>query len=235
MGEEHLQVVSDGLILRGILQSPPEGPWPLVVLCHGFLSHKQGSKYRRLAQVLAETGIASLRFDFRGCGESEGAFPESTVSRRWRDLKRVLALARSLRGFDGRLGLFGSSLGGYLALLEASGNTTVRCLVVWSTPSHLGGLQQRLPEEMQASLPPGFHGKLLRPRLLPRLPKVQRLLVVHGEQDRLVPREHALEIFAAVREPKSLKFLTEADHSFSEDRARERALGLSLEWFRRHL
>jgi alpha-beta hydrolase superfamily lysophospholipase len=235
MREEELQIASDGLILKGLLVAPRTDSWPLVVLCHGFLSHKQGSKYRRLAQVFAVANIATIRFDFRGCGESEGILAQSTVSGRWHDLKQVLGVVRGLAGFDGRLGLFGSSLGGYLALLEASGNASVRCLVVWSTPSHLAGLAKRLREAAPVPLPVSLRKDLTRHRLLPRLGRVRRVLIVHGERDWLVPVENALQIFAAVQEPKSLQLLSDADHRFSENQDREKAIGLSLAWFQRYL
>ena len=118
MTEIALEILSDGLNLKAVLQAPANRSWPLVILCHGLLSHKDGSKYRSLAQVFAEEGIATLRFDFRGCGQSEGRLEESTVSGRWRDLQSVLARSEKLNGFDGHLGILGSSMGGYLALSQ---------------------------------------------------------------------------------------------------------------------
>ena len=120
-----MEIVSDGLRLQAALRTPAMDLWPVVILCHGFLSHKDSSKYRHLAQVFAQESITTVRFDFRGCGESEGLLSESSISRRWRDLQRVIDTTVDLKDFDGRLGLLGSSLGGYLALLESSRNSQV--------------------------------------------------------------------------------------------------------------
>lgn len=235
MDETRLDILSDGLTLRGVLQTPKADSWPLVILCHGFLSHKNSSKYEQLAQVLADEGFASLRFDFRGCGESEGLLHESTVSARWTDLHGVIDRAETLAGFNGRLGLLGSSLGGYLALLEASRNPRVRCVVVWSTPSHLHELAERLSEVAPAAMSLAFHEELSRVELGPQLGSVQHVLIVHGQEDRQVRPEHASKLLEAVKEPKDLHLLENADHRFTQPEAREHAIRLSLDWFRKFL
>ncbi|UCG11150.1 MAG: alpha/beta fold hydrolase [Deltaproteobacteria bacterium] len=235
MEEQRLEILSEGLTLRSILQTPGSDSWPLVVLCHGLLSHGEGSKYRRLAQVLAREGIASVRFDFRGCGESEGVLAESTVSKRWKDLQAVIGRIGSLETFDGRLGLLGSSLGGYLALLEMSRNPLVQCSVVWSTPSGLQGLARRLPEVAPVPMSQEFYDDLGRVELLPRLENVQRVMIVHGQNDQQVPLEHALRLFEAAKEPRGLRVLKDGDHRFSQPEARKQAIIYSLEWFRRYL
>jgi fermentation-respiration switch protein FrsA (DUF1100 family) len=233
MKQEILQVLSDGLALSGILQTPEEEPWPLDVLCHGLLSYKNSSKYIEIGRVFAEAGIATIRFDFRGCGESQGAAAASTVSERWRDLQQVTAYASGLPGFNGRLALLGSSLGGYLALLEASRNSLIRCLSVWSTPSHLRDLERRLVAAGSASLL--FLEDLRRQELLSHVGTVARVLILHGKDDELVAPPHGQAIFAAVREPKSLHIFPRTDHRFSQVESRRLAISLSLEWFQRFL
>ena len=235
MNEHPLEILSDDLKLQGVLTAPESDSWPLVILCHGFLSNKDSSKYRQLAQIFAVESIATVRFDFRGCGDSEGLLAESSVSRRWRDLQRVIARGLELDGFDGRLGLLGSSLGGYLALLEASRNSLVRCAAAWSTPSHLIDLAKRLPEVSPVEFSQECHEDLLTVVLLPRLENVQRVLIVHGEKDKQVPPEHGSRLYEVLDEPKALHLLEKADHRFSAVESREEAIRLSVEWFQRFL
>jgi len=233
MEQEPLQVLSDGLTISGILQTPDEESWPVVVLCHGLLSYKNSSKYIEIGRVFAEAGIATIRFDFRGCGESEGSAAASTVSGRWRDLQQVTAHAGGLVGFNGRLALLGSSLGGYLALLEASRNSLIRCVSVWSTPSHLRDLERRALAA--GSMSPLFLEDLRRQELLSHLGEVERVLILHGEEDEFVAPAHAAAIFAATKDPKSIQIFSHTDHRFSQAESRRQAVALSLEWFQRFL
>ncbi|MGD8916106.1 MAG: alpha/beta fold hydrolase [Syntrophobacterales bacterium] len=235
MKEQSLEIVSDDLKLQGVLHTPNTASWPLVILCHGFLSHKDSSKYRQLAQVFALESFATVRFDFRGCGESEGLLSESSISRRWRDLQRVIEKSLGLKDFDGRLGLLGSSLGGYLALLEVSHNYKVRCAAVWSTPSHLLGLAKRLPEVSPVEFSQECYEDLLTVELLPRLKNVERVLIVHGQEDQQVPPEHGATLYKVLKEPKALHVLKGADHWFSASEWREEAIRLTMEWFKRYL
>ncbi|MEE8315265.1 MAG: alpha/beta hydrolase [Syntrophobacteria bacterium] len=235
MNEHPLEILSNDLKLQGVLTTPESDSWPLVILCHGFLSHKDSSKYRQLAQIFAQESIATVRFDFRGCGESEGLLAESSISRRWRDLQKVIARGLELDGFDGRLGLLGSSLGGYLALLEASRNSQVRCVVAWSTPSHLHDLAKRLPEASPVEFSQECYEDLLTVELLSRLENVQRVLIVHGEKDQQVPPEHGSRLYEVLDEPKALHILEKADHRLSAEESREEAIRLTMEWFKRFL
>jgi dipeptidyl aminopeptidase/acylaminoacyl peptidase len=235
MNERPLEIVSDDLKLQAVLTTPESDSWALVILCHGFLSHKDSSKYRQLAQVFAQESIATVRFDFRGCGESEGLLSESSISRRWRDLQKVIATSLGFGGFDGHLGLLGSSLGGYLALLEVSHNPTIRCAAVWSSPSHLLDLAKRLPEVSPVEFSRECYDDLLTVELLSRLENVQRVLIVHGQQDQQVPPEHASKLYEVLDEPKALHILKGADHRFSAPDSREEAIRVTMEWFKKYL
>ena len=235
MSEQHLEIVSDGLKLKAVLRTPAIDSWPMVILCHGFLSHKDSSKYKHLAQIFAEESIATLRFDFRGCGESEGLLSESSISRRWRDLQRVIEKTADLEDFDGRLGILGSSLGGYLALLESSRNSKVRCMAVWSTPSHLLDLAKRLPEVSPVEFSQECYKDLLRVELLTRLENVRHVLIVHGLEDQQVLPKHGSSLYEVLNEPKALHMLEGADHRFSAQESRKEAIRLTMEWFKKYL
>jgi pimeloyl-ACP methyl ester carboxylesterase len=91
-----------------------EGIGPTIVFLPGYASDMSGSKAVALDAWAAERGQAILRLDYRGCGESEGVFAESTLGD-WRDdaLDAIDTLTR------GPLVLVGSSMGGWLMLLIA--------------------------------------------------------------------------------------------------------------------
>lgn len=91
-----------------------EGRGPTLVFLPGYKSDMQGGKAQALAAWAAAQGVAMLRMDYSGCGESDGAFSHGTLDL-WRDdVLAVLAEARI-----GPCILIGSSMGGWLMLLVA--------------------------------------------------------------------------------------------------------------------
>ena len=91
-----------------------EGLGPTIVFFPGYMSDMDGSKAQALDAWSVEVGRACLRFDYAGCGASEGRFEDGTLAS-WRD--DALYLIDSLT--DGPLILVGSSMGGWLMLLVA--------------------------------------------------------------------------------------------------------------------
>ena len=107
--------------LTGIIQCPelkPGETCPMVIFCHGFGGSKEGPLFEITADSLAAHGIASIRFDFNGHGESEGDFQGMTVPNEIEDAKHVIEYVRDLRYVDG-MALVGHSQGGVVASMTA--------------------------------------------------------------------------------------------------------------------
>jgi pimeloyl-ACP methyl ester carboxylesterase len=92
------------------------------VCCHGFVSDKSGSYERRCRRAAAE-GFDAVRFDFRGCGESDGAFVEQTLASRITDLRAVLDFFEAASCV-----LFGSSFGAKTAFHTAVDDDRIRAV-----------------------------------------------------------------------------------------------------------
>ena len=91
---------------------------PMVLLCHGFGGNKEGQMFDLIADSLCRYGIASIRFDFNGHGESEGEFQQMTVPNEMADAKAVFEYVRDLR-YVSRVGIVGHSMGGVVASMLA--------------------------------------------------------------------------------------------------------------------
>ncbi len=115
-----------------VLHRPPLQECPLVIIMHGFASHKVGTgrSWVKLAEGLAEAGIAALRFDFRGCGDSEGNLSQMTFEDLVED---GLSIAEKIseEGFSS-IGFFGSSLGGAIATHVAERFSSTAALALWA-------------------------------------------------------------------------------------------------------
>jgi len=102
----------DGLQLAATLARPDADAGKAAVLVHGGgVTRDEGGFFTRLAAGLAEAGVASLRFDLRGHGESDGRQEELTLATILNDIRVALGHAREVTG-DALLSLIGASFTG---------------------------------------------------------------------------------------------------------------------------
>jgi uncharacterized protein len=216
-----------------VVHLPERTPAPVVVCCHGLLSYKDSSKFVAIGDEFSRAGMAVVRFDFSGCGESQTIHRESLLFSRMRDLRSVLDYVQQQAWRNGPVGLLGSSLGGYLSLLAAASSPhLIQAVVCWASPFDLSriGLALETSEELKQAFPPGV--RLGSPENLKDLPPVPRVLIIHGQEDETVPWHEALRIYRQLGEPKRLLLLKSADHRLLDPRWRKMAMKASLQWFR---
>ena len=91
-----------------------QGLTPTMLFLPGYASDMSGTKALALEAWASRMGRACLRFDYTGCGQSEGAFEDQTLTG-WRD--DALAMIDDV--IEGPVILVGSSMGGWLMLLVA--------------------------------------------------------------------------------------------------------------------
>lgn len=138
--QEYAVTLENGI--AAIVNQPAgEGPLPAVLMLHGFASHKDevGDMYKRLAAALAEQGIASLRLDFRGWGESAGGMENSTIQGMVEDAAVGYNYLTTLDFVDdSRIGVIGFSLGGRIAIVSAAQHPDwYQTMVLWSTGGNI--------------------------------------------------------------------------------------------------
>lgn len=197
-----------------------------VICCHGMLSYRGGAKHVRLAELLAERDIAALRFDFAGRGESEGSLFDLSYSNNMEDLYAAIEYLAA-RDVD-RFGLFGSSMGGAVALLAAAREERVVAVATLAAVAHPELIAERHHVNVSAWQEQGYidteegrvgkgfyhdalsHDVCSAVRVL-RAP----VLVMHGDRDDVVPPSDAHDIATCVRSRVSLEMVLGADHRFS--------------------
>ncbi len=246
--------------LRGMIHYPREARRgrkaarrvPGVVLFHGFTGDRMESHWMfvKCSRALAEAGIASLRFDFYGSGESDGNFREVTLRGEIADARAAVDFFRRQRGVDAqRLGLLGLSLGGLVAATLAP-RVRSRALVLWSALAHSAHL--RTLAEVSVKPIPGGNGRVeydareisqhfLDDALaVEPIPQVARYkgptLVIHPEKDSAVPVSHAEDYYrAAGSATKDLVVVPGADHVFTSVTWEGEVIARSVAWFRKYL
>ncbi len=115
-GVKHIVLRRAGLTLRGVLEKKSDGPAPLVLMLHGFggcMDHP-GGWFQEWSDALTAAGMATLRFDFNGHGQSEGEFSRMTPYNEVEDAAVFLQYAASLPDVT-EVYLLGHSQGGVIA------------------------------------------------------------------------------------------------------------------------
>lgn len=260
--EERESVVleNQGQKIFGIFHRPLSNPKPpAILMCHGLAGDKTG-KYRIyviLAKKLAELGIASLRIDFRGSGDSEGDFVDMTLESEISDaIKALEFLEKDPRIDTTRLGIFGRSVGGSVGLMAARRHNNIKSLVTWAPLSdgnqwlelwdkiHAPGVseEQRKSVMRVNGQVPGynFFQQLFRMQMEEELEALHEIpfLHIHGEKDAIVVIDHANK-YAKFREKAiaRTKFLRlpRSDHDFSDPQEQQIALEETCKWFKETL
>lgn len=175
----------NGQTLSGRLHLPATSPVACAVFAHCFTCSKDSRAARYVSSALAEKGIATLRFDFAGLGESEGEFDSTTLAH---DVDDIVAAAGALRErYPVPVLLVGHSLGGAAALAAAG----------------------RIPDAAGVAT----IGAPFEPEHAEEIGRVRKaMLVFHSPQDEVVGIDNARMIYQAARHPKSFVSLDGADH-----------------------
>jgi dienelactone hydrolase len=122
-------------VLRGSLFVPDgKGPFPAVVFYHGRGSSRKN--YLPIAEKLAQNGIIGLAFDFRGCGISDGEFKKQTHRMGIEDAKAALEFLLRQNVDRQRIGIQGTSFGGYITGMVLKDNDFIKSVVLRAPSAH---------------------------------------------------------------------------------------------------
>lgn len=226
----------NGISLYGLLASPNKESKGAVILAHGITVEKnEGGFYRRLANLLAKNQLTSLRFDFRGHGDSSGEFSKITIKGEINDLSAAVNLLKAI-GYK-KIAIVGTSFGASVAVLYAKrkpatiSSLTLLCPVLdykrtflepetewaqqWFTQKAISKAKQTGKLNLD-----GFHlgynllqefrrfkpGETLLTLNIPTL-------IVHGKEDSMVPYEVA-QYYGKKYQKGNFLSIQNADHGF---------------------
>jgi len=252
--EKLVSFQNGGENLYGMLHVPSgPGTHPAVVLLHGFGGHRSESHFifTKQARHLAQNGIAALRFDFRGSGESEGDFADMTIECEISDAAAALDfLAAQPEIAPHRLGILGLSLGACVASCLVGRDPRVKALVLWSAPAKLLEIMTKGAADPSRSISPtpqgydigglivgqGFVQDVLGIQPMEEIKSFSGpALVVHGTRDTDVPAENAHLYMQTLAGEKALLLVEGADHTFSSVPWEQEVISASTAWFLKHL
>jgi uncharacterized OsmC-like protein/fermentation-respiration switch protein FrsA (DUF1100 family) len=241
---------ASGQRLVGLLDLPEGDPTACALFAHCFTCGKDNIAASRIARALTRRGLAVLRYDVTGLGESEGEFGAATFTSDVSDLAAAADYLAS-RGKGPSL-LVGHSIGGAAVLAAASEIPEVRAVVTIGAPSdpaHVTDLFGEVIPDLEATgraevtlagrtftISKSFLEDIRSQSLHHRIAELGcALLVLHSPQDQIVPIENAREIYEAARHPKSFVALDGVDHLISKREDAEYVAEVLTAWSSRYL
>lgn len=230
----------DGLRLAGTIVTPDGSPERAVVMVHGGgVTREEGGFFTRLAAGLGDAGVASLRFDLRGHGESAGRQEELTLSAILNDIRVALTHVREVTGAS-EVSLLGASFSGGLCAYYAAKcpNEVTRLVLLnpqldykkrtidnksyWSNDYLDDEIAQHLTEQGYIDFTPSFkHGRALLNEVfwleshLVLGEIAAPTLIAHGTKDTFVPVESSRAADSKLQVEHKLVEIEGAQHGFA--------------------
>ena len=221
-------------------------------MCHGFAGTKSERKFVELARALAQENIASLRFDFSGCGDSEGSLENMSIEKQTREVWVACLFLENYRriGDNRKIGLFGYSLGAINVCQSANmGYCNIVTLVLaapalnqkeliktwysererkkWKEQGYLDTSRGRIGTSYLTEASTDYSHVLDDNNLT--------VLIFHGLQDEDVPIEFSEQLVSRKRAMRELIKIQGADHRLESHGTKKILINHSVEWFKKHL
>ena len=241
---------STGAMLSASVDYPDGEVQAWALFAHCFTCNRKMPSASRTCRELARRGIAALRFDFTGLGDSDGDFAATTFATNIADLQAAYDFMEE--HLQAPEVLIGHSLGAAAAINAVSEMPHVQAVATIGAPFSALEAMERLAAETgdfaaDDSEVLHFYGRTipLTPQVWEALRQVDAqaaieglnrpLLVVHSPSDRVVDVNESARIYAAANFPKSVMSLDGADHLLRRKGSAARAAGLIYEWAQEYI
>jgi hypothetical protein len=241
--------------LVGLLSLPEKKNPPIVIAIHGFKGTKEYYPFLNNAvKPLTDAGIAVLRIDCRGSGESDLEFKDATIKSESEDVLTAIEHVKNLKNiYSKRVALIGISMGVAAILLAMKQKPAVKTLVFWGpawyfkdgsrydTPEH----RKTVKEEGVFYLTQGFTGRKLTAgkeilqemttldiRPFMRFVKIP-VLILRGLRDEIIRIAKDKEALKTIK--AEYKIIKKGDHNFTDKESERELIKLTVEWLNKWL
>ena len=236
--------------LAGLLETPETETKAYALFAHCFTCSKDIAAASRITRALSKKGIAVLRFDFTGLGNSDGDFANTNFSSNINDL--IHAANHLKENFEAPVMLIGHSLGGAAVLAASQSISSIKAVVTIGAPAtghHVEHLFAHAKEEIiskeQATVDLAGREFTIKKQFIDDINNYndidhirelnKALLILHSPIDETVSIDEAAKIYAAAKHPKSFISLDKADHLLSKSVDSEYAAEIISSWAGRYL
>ncbi len=230
-----------------------EGKRPAVILVHGFGANKsEYGMFDDLSAALVNKGFLTYRFDFSGCGESEGDYSQTSLTKLTSDLRVIVDFVKAQPNVDAeKIGTVAMSLGTSVSV--ALHTPEIQAYVLLGSVVHPYDLLKKLFEkytfnpngisvrkmsrdEREIRMGPQFWKNFNNYDLSRMISEIQKpICFIHGGKDTKAPISEAETFFQNTNEPKKLVTIKNAGHGFYEPDERQKMTDETLRWLTKYL
>ncbi len=244
-----IEFTSKGIRLSGLLESPAKHVKAYAVFAHCFTCGKDIAAASRISRALVEKGIAVLRFDFTGLGNSDGDFANTNFTSNLDDLRAAATFLEE--NYLAPQLLIGHSLGGAAVLAVANDIPSVKAVVSIGAPSKAEHVIHNFSDSIAdiqrdgvAKVKLGSREFDIQKQFIDDLNenskhhfalKGKSILILHSPLDAVVSINEAEKIYTSVKHPKSFISLDKADHFLSNKADSEYAANIISSWADKYL
>jgi len=255
--QKAVELHKNGMTLRGMLHKPDGASQkvPMALIFHGFTGNKMEPHFIfvKLSRRLEQAGIASLRFDFLGSGESDGEFKDMTLSGELDDAEAILNYAKTLDFVDkDRIFAVGLSMGGAVASMLAGRHPQdIAALCLWAPAGNMGELIQDRIKQIEAvgidissmeyfDLGGNLVGKAFVEDVQSldifkiAAPYDKQVLILHGDRDEAVPLKTSYRYLEIYGDRAKLHVIEGADHTFNKWEWEQEVIEKTVEFLKSH-
>jgi uncharacterized OsmC-like protein/esterase/lipase len=239
-----------GESLAGLLETPDGEAKAYALFAHCFTCSKDIAAASRITRALAKKGIAVLRFDFTGLGNSDGDFANTNFSSNINDL--IEAAKHLEENYAAPVMIIGHSLGGAAVLAAAQLIDSIKAVVTIAAPStghHVEHLFSHAKDEIvsndEAVVDLAGRNFTIKKQFIDDINTYndtshisqlgKALLILHSPIDETVSIDEAAKIYSAAKHPKSFISLDKADHLLSRREDSEYVAEVISSWAGRYL
>ncbi len=237
--------------LEGVIDLPfTQNIVAFAIFAHCFTCGKNLFAARQISRSLALKGIAVLRFDFTGVGESEGAFEDTNFTTNVTDIEDAANYLEE--NYAAPSLLIGHSLGGAAVLFSAQKIASISAIVTIAAPSspdHIMHLFRHSKEEIiqnekatmmiagrEITIKKQFIEDIMSLSMKDLLHDLHKpILIMHSPTDNIVGINNAAEVYKRANHPKSFVSLDGADHLLKRQRDSEYVSEIISSWATRYL
>lgn len=251
--QKAVEIKSGNLILRGTLHIPNNvnKKVPIVVIYHGFCGNKMGPHFMfvKLSRKLETLGIASIRFDFSGSGESDGEFVDMTLTKEIADANNILDYIKKLNFVDKEnIGILGFSMGGAIgSIIAGDRKDEINALCLWSPAGTMDKIilsHSYVGDKLGDFLKKGYfdvEGLLLGRNFIDDIKDIKiydraaryekTSIIIHGNRDEVVPLSTSKRYLEIYRDNSELKIIDGANHIYEKNSWEQELIEITQDYF----